>query len=73
MKINDLKYYLYHQNIGHLTRDFYILKVKLQVLIDVKVMQLRPKQKKVSVNATIITMGSLEILAGVTPIPAGKW
>lgn len=69
-KINDPKYCLYHKNIKHKTKDCYVLKDKIQTLIDAKVIQLRHEQKNVSVNAA--TMGSLKILVSTALIPTGK-
>lgn len=36
-KTNDPKYCLYHQNLGHPTKDCYTLQNKIQVLIETKV------------------------------------
>lgn len=71
-KIDDPKYCLYHQNIGPPTKDCNVLKDKIQALTYAKVIKLRPEQKMVSTNVATITMGSLEILVGITPIPIGK-
>ena len=47
-KKKDPNYCLYHRMLGHPTKNCYILKDVLQALIDVKVLKLRPEQKKVT-------------------------
>lgn len=71
-KTDDTRYCLYHQNIGHTTRNSYFMKDKIQALIDAKVIQLRPKPQKISTSMATITMEFLAIPADVAPVLAGK-
>jgi hypothetical protein len=51
-KVNDPKYCIYHRMLGHPTTSCYILKDKIQALVDAGVINLRPEQKKVDDDAT---------------------
>jgi len=51
-KIDNLNYCLHHRMLGHPTINCCIFKDILQVLIDAKVLKLRPEQKKVTANMT---------------------
>lgn len=71
-KANDLNYCLYHQNLGHATNEYYMLKSKIQPLIDAKIIQLKLEQKKVLANMATLMLGTNEFHARATPILAGK-
>jgi len=63
--------------LGHPTKNCYIFKDALQVLIDAEVLKLRPEQKKVTANMTttsLIQFGRDLPLAptGVVPILKGE-
>jgi len=60
--------------LGHSTKSCYIFKDVLQAVIDVKVIKLRPKQKKVTANMTSLQFGKdLPLVpTGVVPIPTGE-
>ena len=49
-KTDNPSYYLYHRMLGHPTKNCYIFKDILQVLIDAEVLKLRPEQKKVNID-----------------------
>ena len=51
-KTDNPNYYLYHRTLGHPTKNCYIFKDILQVLIDAEVLKLRLEQKKVTANMT---------------------
>lgn len=71
-KIDDSRYCLYHQNLGHPTKECYMLKRKIQTLIEAKVIQLKSKQKKVLANMATLEVWTNEFPARATPISAGK-
>lgn len=48
--VDDPKYCLYHLIIGHPTKNYYILKDKIQPLVDANIIKLLPEQKKIKVN-----------------------
>ena len=51
-KTYDLNYYLYHRMLGYHTKNCYIIKDVLKDLIDVEVLKLHLKYKKVTANMT---------------------
>jgi len=51
-KTDNPSYCLYHRMLGHRTKNCYIFKDVLQVLIDVEVLKFRLKKKKVTANMT---------------------
>lgn len=65
-KTIDLNCYLYHQIIGHPTKDCYIIKDKIQALIEARLIHLRAKQKRVTTNMTTFKMGALKVPLGIS-------
>jgi len=51
-KTDDPNYYLCHRMLGHTTKNCYIFKDVLQVLIDAELLKLHPEQKKLTANMT---------------------
>ena len=49
-RTNDPNYYLYHRIVHHPTTRCYILKDKIQALVDAGVLTLKSEQKKVGAN-----------------------
>ena len=59
-KTDDPSYCLYHRILGHPSKNCYIFKDVLQALIDAKVLNLHPEQKKVTANMTTTSMFNLD-------------
>ena len=60
--------------LGYPTKSCYVFKNILQALIDVEVLKLRPKQKKVTTNMTLFLQFGVQppTLAGVVSIFKGE-
>ena len=72
-KVDDPKYCMYHRAIGHPTQSCYIFKDTLQALIDVEVLKLWPKQKKVTANAVSLQFEDMPpVPARVAPVPQAE-
>ena len=54
-RTNDPKYCLYHRIIHHPTDKCYVLKDRIQALIDAGVLTLKSEQKKVTANMVILS------------------
>ena len=67
-KTDDPNYCLYHRMVHHTTQDCYILKDKIQALLEAGCMTLQPEQKQVTTN-----MVTLEFGRGfpAVPVPSG--
>src|SRR4051812_4449159 len=69
---NDPIYCVYHRNISHPIVNCWALKERQETLVQADVLKLKPKQKRVSTNATsTIIFGSNEPtkLVQVSPVP----
>ena len=53
-KTDNPSYCLYHRILGHPTKSCYVFKDILQALNDAKALKLRPEQKKVTANMTLL-------------------
>lgn len=73
-KTNNSIYSLYHRIINHLTKNCYIIKDKILVLMDANILKLHSKQKKVLANIVTIKVGTWNIIAvsGIVPILKGE-
>jgi len=49
-RMNDPNYYLFHRIVHHPTNKCFILKDKIQALVDTGVLTLKSEQKKVTAN-----------------------
>ena len=54
-RTNDPKYYLYHRMIHHPTDKCYVLKDRIQALVDAGVLTLKTEQKKVTANMGLLS------------------
>ncbi|ONK69947.1 uncharacterized protein A4U43_C05F28620 [Asparagus officinalis] len=71
-RIDDPNYCMYHRMMYHPTKAYYILKDKINALLDAGVMTLQADQKKVSVNMVSLQFGDfaeVQVQDGVKPIP----
>ena len=59
-KTNDPKYCPYHRIVGHTLKDCYVLKDKVQELINVGAITLEVEDKKVTTNSVSICFGSFD-------------
>jgi len=57
-RTNDPNYYLFHNMVHHPTSRWYVLKKKIQTLVDAGVMTLNSEQKKVSANMVTLNFGT---------------
>jgi len=55
-KTEDPYYCLYYMMLGHPTKNCYIFKDVLQVLIDAEILKLHPEQKKVTADMTTTSL-----------------
>ena len=74
-RTNDPKYCLYHRMIHHPTDKCYVLKDRIQALIDAGVLTLKTEQKKVTANMVTLEFGSTQKVTvpdGTYPAPAPR-
>ena len=57
---NDPKYCLYHMMIHHPTDKCYVLKDRIQALVDAEVLTLKTEQKKVTANMVTLEFGTAQ-------------
>ena len=72
---NYPKYYLYHRMIHHPTDKCYVLKDRIQALIDAGVLTLKSEQKKVTANMVTLKFGKtpkVTVPDGTYPVPAPR-
>ena len=72
---NDPKYCLYHRMIHHPTDKCYVLKDRIQALIDARVLTLKSEQKKVTANMVTLEFGKtpkVTVPNGTYPVPAPR-
>ena len=72
-KTEDPNYFMYHRMVHHPTTSCYILKDKIQALLEAGVMKLQPEQKTVTTNMVTMRFGKdlpeVVVIDGVMPIP----
>ena len=71
-RTNDPKYCLYHRMIHHPTDKCYVLKDRIQALIDAGVLTLKAEQKKVTANMVTLEFGKtpkVTVPDGTYPVP----
>jgi len=74
-RTNDPKYCLYHRMVHHPTDKCYVLKDRIQALIDAGVLTLKTEQKKVTANMVTLEFGSTQKVTvpdGTYPAPAPR-
>jgi hypothetical protein len=74
-RVNDPNYCLYHRMVHHPTTRCYILKDKIQALVDAGVLTLKSEQKKVGANVISLKFGEMpevKVQDGVSPIAKGE-
>src|SRR3954469_10536411 len=69
-KTDDPRYCLYHQGLGHPTKNCWSLKDKLQALVDVGALRLKTEQKTAAANMTSCIQFGQSPSTVVYPIPA---
>jgi len=57
-RTNDLNYCPFHRMVHHPTSRRFILKDKIQALVDAVVLTLKSEQKKVTINMVILNFGT---------------
>ena len=74
-RTNDPNYCLFHRMVHHPTSRCFTLKDKIQALIEVRVLTLKSKQKKVTANMVSFKFWSFPkttVQDGLTSIPKGE-
>jgi len=74
-RTNDPKYCLYHRMIHPPTDKCYVLKDRIQALIDARVLTLKSEQKKVTANMVTLEFGKtpkVTVPDGTYPVPAPR-
>jgi len=74
-RTNDPNYCLYHRMIHHPTARCYVLKDKIQALVDAGALSLKSEQKKVGANVISLKFGEMpevRVQNGVSPIAKGE-
>ena len=72
---NDPNYCLFHRMVDHLTSRYFVLKDKIQVLVDARVLTLKLEQKKVNGNMVTLnfeTFSKTTVQDGLTPVPKAR-
>ena len=75
-RTTDPNYYLFHKIVHLPTNRCYVLKDKIQVLIDARVLTLKLAQKKVTANMVILNFGTfpkMTVQDGLVLIPKEDW
>ena len=71
-RTNDPNYCLFHWMVHHPTSRCYVLKDKIQALVDDRVLTLKSEQKKVTTNMVTLNFCTFLIMTvqdGLVPIP----
>ena len=74
-RTNDPKYCLYHRMIHHPTDKCYVLKDRIQALVDAGVLTLKTEQKKVTANMVTLEFGKapkVTVPDGTYSVPAPR-
>ena len=72
---NDLNYCLFHMMIHHPTRRFFVLKEKIQALVDASILTLKSEQKKVTTNMMTLNFenfSKVTVQDGLIPVLKGR-
>ena len=72
---NDSNYCLFHRMVHHSTSRCFVLKDKIQVLVDVGVLTLKSGQKKVTANMVTFNFGTfpkMTVQDGLAPVSKAK-
>jgi len=72
-RMNDPNYCLFHRMVHHPTNKCFVLKDKIQALVDAGVLTLKLEQKKVTANMVTLEFGKtpkVTVPNGTFPIPA---
>ena len=72
---NDPNYCLFHRMVHHPTNKCFVLKDKIQALVDAGVLTLKSEQKKVTANMVILEFGKtpkVTVPDGTFPIPKAR-
>ena len=73
--MNDPNYCLIHGMVHHFTSRCYILKDKIQALVDASVLTLKSEKKKATANMVTLNFENFPqvvVQEGLTPIQKGK-
>jgi len=71
-RTSDPNYYLFHRMVHHPTRRCFVLKDKIQALVDARVLTLKSEQKKVIANMVTLNFGTpskMTVQDGLVPVP----
>ena len=74
-RTNDPNYCLFHRMIHHPTDKCFVLKDKIQALVEARVLTLKSEQKKVTANMVTLEFGKtpkVTVPDGTYPIPAPR-
>ena len=74
-RTNDPNYCLFHRMVHHPTNRCFVLKDKIQALMDAGVLTLKSEQKKVIANMVTLnfgTFGKMTVQDGSTPVPKAR-
>jgi len=74
-RTNDLNYCLFHRMVHHPTSKCFVLKDKIQALIDAGVLTLKSKQKRVTANMVSLNFGTFPkviVKNGLTSVPEAR-
>ena len=72
---NDTNYYLFHRMLHHPTSKCFVLKDKIQALVDARVLTLKLEQKNVTANMVTLNFGTFSkimVQDEVKPIPKAR-
>ena len=72
---NDPNYCLFHRMVHHPTNKYFVLKDKIQALVDARVLTLKSEQKKVTANMVTLefdTLPKVTVPDGSPPIPKAR-
>ena len=70
-RMNDPNYCLFHRMVHHSTSRCFVLKNKIQTLVDAGVLTLTSEQKKVTANMVTLYFGTfpkMMVQDGLTPV-----
>jgi len=73
--INDSNYCFFHRMMHYPTSKCFVLKDRIQALVDVGVLTLKSEQKKFTTNMVTLNFGTFSkttVQDGVTPVPKAR-
>ena len=74
-RTNDPNFFLFHRMVHHPTDKCFVLKDKIQALVDAGVLTLKSEQKKVTANMVTLEFGKtpkVTVPNGAFPIPEAR-